>query len=124
AELDAARFVSDSGLTQPGTWRREGDTYQIFTRGFADLEGSWPSQRLELRIDGGRLRSLAVGGKAVSRVRLDPARIATLYGEAQEERRLVRLEDVPALLLSSLQAVEDRNFKHHLGIDFKGMARA
>lgn len=124
AELDAARFAADPGLSRPGTWHRDGERFVIATRGFTDVEGTWPAQRLELRISGGRLRSLGSAGKPLSRARLDPARIATLYGEAQEERRLVRLEDVPALLLTTLQAVEDRNFKHHIGIDLKGMVRA
>ena len=53
-----------------------------------------------------------------------PARIATLYGQQQEERRLVRIEEVPELLVTGLQAVEDRDFAHHHGIDVGGMLRA
>lgn len=124
AELSAARFVPDPAATRPGTWQRDGERFVIATRGFTDLEGVWPAQRVEITLAGGRVRTLRVAGKSVARVRLDPARIATLYGEAQEERRLVRLEDVPALLLTTLQAVEDRDFKHHIGIDFRGMLRA
>ena len=55
---------------------------------------------------------------------MDAARIATLYGQRQEERRLVRVEDVPQLLTDTLQAVEDKDFAHHHGIDLSGMARA
>ncbi len=55
---------------------------------------------------------------------LDPARIATLYGADQEERRFVHLADVPPLLVKGLQAVEDRNFKDNIGIDFSAIARA
>ena len=36
----------------------------------------------------------------------------------------MHLADVPPLLVSGLQAVEDRNFKHHIGIDFGAIARA
>src|SRR3546814_10818211 len=50
--------------------------------------------------------------------------MATLYGQAQEERQLVRVEDVPELLVTGLQAVEDRDFAHHHGIDLSGMLRA
>lgn len=124
AELAAARFVVEKGARRPGTWQREGERFWIATRGFSDLEGAWPAQRIELRLGGDRVRALSVDGKPASRVRLDPARIASLYGEAQEERRLVRLEDVPELLLTTLQAVEDRDFKRHIGIDVKGMLRA
>jgi penicillin-binding protein 1B len=123
-ELNAARFMSGTRANRPGSYAREGDRFVIATRGFTDLEGVWPAQRIEVRLDGGRVRSLLADGKAVARVRLDPARIATLYGAEQEERRLVRLEDVPPLLVTTLQAVEDRDFKHHIGIDFSGILRA
>ncbi len=123
-ELEAARFVPDPDPKRPGTWHRDGERFLIVNRGFSDLEGMWPVQRIDVTLGGGRVRSVRVDGKAVARVRLDPARIATLYGEAQEERRLVRLDDVPPLFLTTLQAVEDRNFKRHIGIDIKGMLRA
>ena len=124
AELTAARFVPDATAARPGTWLRDGEQFVIATRGFTDLEGVWPPQRIEVTLAKGRVRTLRAAGKAAARVRLDPARIATLYGAAQEERRLVRLEDVPPLLVTTLQAVEDRDFKHHIGIDVRGMLRA
>ncbi|NEL42535.1 MAG: penicillin-binding protein 1B, partial [Xanthomonas perforans] len=40
------------------------------------------------------------------------------------ERRLVRMEEVPELLVTGLQAVEDRDFNSHHGIDLSGMVRA
>jgi penicillin-binding protein 1B len=36
----------------------------------------------------------------------------------------VRIEEVPELLVTGLQAVEDRDFNSHHGIDFSGIARA
>src|SRR5690606_14605158 len=66
----------------------------------------------------------ADSGKAIKAARLAPARIATLYGQRQEERRLVRIEEVPELLTTGLQAVEDRDFARHHGIDVSGMLRA
>jgi penicillin-binding protein 1B len=55
---------------------------------------------------------------------IDPVRIASLYGNNTEERRLVKLEHVPKLLVNGLQAVEDRNFQNHIGIDPLGVLRA
>src|SRR5690606_9189602 len=69
------------------------------------------------------LRDLA-RDQAIRGAVLDPARIATLYGQKQEERRLVELKDVPELLVTGLQAVEDRDFARHHGIDLSGMLRA
>src|SRR3546814_5985355 len=91
----------------------------------SDLGDVAPS-RVEVTLSGGRVASLrdAGSGKKAKSVRLDPARIATLYGQAHEERQLVRIEDVPELLVTGLQAVEDRDFAHHHGIDLSGMLRA
>src|SRR3546814_11783424 len=84
----------------------------------SDLGDVAPS-RVEVTLSGGRVASLrdAGSGKKANSVRLDPARIATLYGPAQEERQLVRIEDVPELLVPGPQAVEAGAFAHHHPID-------
>jgi penicillin-binding protein 1B len=123
-ELIAARFLDDGDGTRPGTYERDGASFTIGTRGFVDIDGSVPPRRLEVGIAKGRIASLASRGEKIDGARLDPARIATLYGNKQEERRLVRLQDVPPLLITTLQAVEDRDFKTHHGVDWKGILRA
>ncbi|MBB5208211.1 penicillin-binding protein 1B [Chiayiivirga flava] len=123
-ELAAARYAIDGEARQAGTYARDGGRFVIATRGIIDLDGRTPPQRIELTVGDGRVRTLSVAGAPVKSARVDPARIATLYGEKQEERRLVRLQDAPPLLLTTLQAVEDRDFKHHIGIDVGGMLRA
>jgi penicillin-binding protein 1B len=113
------------GGSGPGSFSREGERWQLHTRTFADLDGAQPAQRIALRIQGGRLRELRDGAGAPLRAaRVDPARIATLYGEERAERRLVALADVPPLLIAAVQAVEDRSFKDHAGVDLRGILRA
>ena len=123
-ELILARYRKDEAGRQPGTYARDGARFVIASRGFLDLDGKRAKQRVELAIQGGRIASLSEEGKALDATRLDPARIATLYGSKQEERRLVRLQEVPPLLVTTLQAVEDRDFKYHHGVDWKGLLRA
>ena len=58
-----------------------------------------------------------------------PLRVLTadgvLIGEFGEERRsLVRLPDVPKVLVQAILAAEDDSFFQHRGIDFPGIARA
>ena len=58
-----------------------------------------------------------------------PLRVLTadgvLIGEFGEERRsLVRLPDVPKVLVQAILAAEDDSFFQHRGIDFLGIARA
>lgn len=124
-ELQAAGYRPGNG-DLPGTWSRDGGRFHVATRAFTDLDGPVPAMRLAVQLSNGRIASVTDrrSGKRAEGARLDPARIATLYGEKQEERRLVRLKDVPSLLVTGLQAVEDRNFKHHHGIDPWGILRA
>ena len=124
-ELDAAAYREGDGARE-GSYRRDGGRWRISSRGFNDVDGAVSARRLEVVISGGRVASVrdAASKKALRRARLDPARIATLYGQKQEERRLVRIDEVPELLVTGLQAVEDRDFNHHIGIDFTGMLRA
>ena len=125
-ELDAAGYREDGAGVRPGTYLHDGSRWLIASRGFDDVDGRVPPSRVEVRLAGGRVAALAdaARGQALEAVRLDPARIATLYGQQQEERRLVQLEEVPDLLVTTLQAVEDRDFKDHHGIDVSGILRA
>ncbi len=124
-ELESAGYREGDGL-RPGTWASEGGRWTIASRGFTDVDGQVPASRVEVQLAKGtvgKLRDL-VADRDAERVRLDPARIATLYGRQQEERRLVRIQEVPQQLTDALQAVEDRDFAHHHGIDVRGIARA
>jgi penicillin-binding protein 1B len=125
-ELSAATYRNDGDGVLPGTYARDGLNFVISTRGFVDIDGRVAPQRLRVVLGGGQVQRVADArsGRRLDRARLDPARIATLYGSQQDERRLVRLEDAPPLLITGLQAVEDRNFKHHFGIDPRGILRA
>jgi penicillin-binding protein 1B len=125
-ELDAAAYRDDGAGTRPGTYTREGGRFTISSRGFIDVDGRVAPRQLQVTLSGGRVAVVrdVVRKQNLKAARLDPARIATLYGQKQEERRLVRLEEVPDLLVTGLQAVEDRDFKDHHGVDLSGMVRA
>src|SRR5690606_7427630 len=120
-ELAAAGYRPQRG-DLPGTYARHGKASRSPSPAFTVPDGPAAARKLEVVLAGNRIsRVLERGsGKPVEGARLDPARIATLYGNAREERRLVKLEDVPSLLVTGLQAVEDRNFKHHHGLDWWG----
>ncbi len=57
-------------------------------------------------------------------VRLDPALIASIYPTHNEDRVLLRREQLPPRLVKTLLAVEDRTFYQHHGVDPRGIARA
>lgn len=124
-ELDAAGYREGDGI-KPGTYATTGARWTISSRGFRDVDGVVAPGRVQVSLSGGRVSRLRDGGgeRTLKVARMDPARIATLYGQRQEERRLVRIDEVPQLLTDTLQAVEDQDFAHHHGIDLSGMARA
>jgi penicillin-binding protein 1B len=125
-ELDAARYVEDPAAKNPGTYSRDGARFTIARRGFIYLDGREREKRIAVTLGDGRVAKLvdADSGASLPNVRLEPARIATLYGALEEDRRIVQLGEVPTLLLTGLQAVEDRDFKHHHGVDSVAIVRA
>ncbi|MCP1373630.1 penicillin-binding protein 1B [Dyella lutea] len=125
-ELTFAGYSDDGKGELPGRWGKHGVRYTISSRGYAGPDGGELPKRIVVTMGRGVVASVldAGSGKPLKEAHLDPARIATVYGAQQEERRIVHLADVPPLLVSGLQAVEDRDFKHHIGIDFTAILRA
>ncbi len=125
-ELTFAGYSNDGHGQVAGSWVKQGTRYTITSRGYAGPDGGELPKRIRVTLGKGTVQSVqdAATDKKLALAHLDPARIATLYGASQEERRFVHLADVPPLLVNGLQAVEDRDFKHHIGIDFSAIARA
>ncbi|KRG64881.1 penicillin-binding protein [Stenotrophomonas humi] len=125
-ELAASGYRDDGTGTSPGTYKVQGGTFTISSRGYNDVDGRVAPRQLSVSLSDGQVGSVREGGSrtAVKAARLDPARIATLYGQKQEERRLVRVSETPELLVTGLQAVEDKDFARHHGIDLSGIVRA
>jgi penicillin-binding protein 1B len=125
-ELTFAGYSNDGHGQVPGGWTKQGLRYTIASRGYAGPDGGELPKRVRVTLGNNMVQQVqdAASGQSIALAHLDPARIATLYGANQEERSFVHLAEVPPLLLSGLQAVEDRDFKHHIGIDFSAIARA
>ncbi|MBN8735238.1 MAG: penicillin-binding protein 1B [Xanthomonadales bacterium] len=126
-ELQMAGYTEAAHVAQvPGTYSVDGDKFTIASRGYMDPLGGELPRRVRVTLGSGTIRSLfdLTAGKPLRKTHLDPARIATLYGADQEERIVVKLPELPPLLVQGVQAVEDRDFKNNHGIDFSSIARA
>lgn len=126
AELAAAGYAEVDPVTRPGQFAARGQAFTIYRREFRFPDGSEPDRLIAVSLAGDRIAAVrdSESRAPLDLARLDPAEIATIYPLHKEDRTLVRLQEVPQLLVTGLQAVEDRNFKHHHGIDPRGIARA
>jgi penicillin-binding protein 1B len=129
-ELRVSGYHRVAQAARPGQYRVSGSTVEIHRRPFEFPDGAEGAQRIEVRFAGdavARVRDLGGNpqrGADLDLARLDPAEIASIYPLQKEDRTLVDIEQVPPLLVTGLQAVEDRHFKQHPGVDLRGIARA
>ncbi|MBS0383138.1 MAG: penicillin-binding protein 1B [Proteobacteria bacterium] len=126
-ELQMAGYTRVASVARvPGTYSETGGKFEIASRGYPDPDGGELPRRIRVTLGGGAIQSVfdLTANKPLRKTHLDPARIATLYGSEQEERIVVKLDELPPLLVQGVQAVEDRDFKNNHGIDFSSIARA
>ena len=125
-ELNLLNYRVAGAPLEPGSFRRSGNDVDVMTRAFTFSEGAQNAQALHLEFADGHLDTLRDLGNAgsVTLARLDPLRIGSLYPAHNEDRVLVKLDEVPPMLINALVAVEDHKFYSHHGIDPRGMARA
>ncbi|HEX5055572.1 MAG TPA: penicillin-binding protein 1B [Gammaproteobacteria bacterium] len=115
-----------AGKDAPGTFRELPNVLLLRTRGFTFWDGKEPARDLLIRFDDGRISEILDNGTAseLQLLRLEPAHIANIYPAQKEDRDLVRLEEVPPLLLHTLVEVEDQNFYGHHGVRPTSILRA
>jgi penicillin-binding protein 1B len=117
----------DALPTKPGQYRYWNNKhFELISREFHFDDGLQASQKLRIDFSYGKVRSLngLFSQQPLALVRLEPAKIAGIYPSHAEDRKLVKLENVPDYLVLALLAVEDRRFYDHWGIDPRSIARA
>lgn len=112
--------------SEPGYFIRRDNEFDVVTRPFVFWDGAQQSATLHLSFGDTGLETLAnsADGTPVTLARLDPEYIGGIYPAHNEDRVLVKLDEVPADLVNALIAVEDRRFYTHAGVDPRGLARA
>lgn len=111
---------------EPGRFARHNNEFDIVTRPFVFWDGEQPSYALHLSFGAAGLETLSnnADGAPLNLARLDPEYIGGIYPGHNEDRVLVKLDEVPTDLVNALLAVEDRRFYSHNGLDPRGIARA
>jgi penicillin-binding protein 1B len=115
-----------SGKDAPGTYQDMPTAVALNTREFMFGDGAEPARNLTVRFDGKLVTEILDNrtGRELQLLRMEPAQIASIYPGHKEDRDLVRLDDVPGILLQTLIAVEDREFYEHRGIKISSILRA
>lgn len=124
-ELDALGYRREQAVSGPGSVSVAGNAVEMHTRGFRFYEGLEESQRIRVRFSGDFVAGLArVNGGELPVARLEPLMVGGLYPAHNEDRILIKLDQVPPYLVETLVAVEDREYFNHHGVSPKSIARA
>ena len=109
-----------------GTYYLKRKSVFIHTRPFKFWDENQPAIFLEVKFQDNRIQSIwnVDNGEEIDLWRLEPLFIGGIYPKKQEDRILVRLQDVPDSLIETLLAVEDRDFYRHYGIAPLSILRA
>ncbi|MGK9067547.1 penicillin-binding protein 1B [Stutzerimonas chloritidismutans] len=125
AELDALGYRRERAVGGPGSVSVASNAIELQTRGFQFYEGLEESRRIRVRFSGDFVAGLTqADGGELPVARLEPLVIGGLYPAHNEDRILIKLDQVPPYLVETLVAVEDREFFDHFGVSPKSIARA
>ncbi|MGK7295992.1 MAG: penicillin-binding protein 1B [Candidatus Wenzhouxiangella sp. M2_3B_020] len=131
--LDAEHLeleLAAAGLTEtrpllPGRFANSDGRYTVALPRIEFADGAQDARTIALTIVDGRIGSLADrGGASIDLVRLPPAELGSLLPFDERDRTLVPIAEFPTLLVAGIQAVEDRQFRYHHGVDPKAILRA
>jgi penicillin-binding protein 1B len=127
-ELQRLGYRASQPQDGAGTFSVRRREIEVLTRPFVFWDGVQTAGDYTIEFDGTailEIRDLTKGGALVPLLRLDPMLIGSIYpSQGGEDRILVRLDDVPALLPQALILVEDRAFRYHFGLNPKAILRA
>lgn len=124
--LDGLGYRQVKHPDQPGYYSSYRGRFLLRTRAFHFPDIDRPSDYLEVVMDGQGVISLkrAGNGDPIGHYRIEPRLIGSLTSTHGEDRILLKRDQLPALLVNALIAIEDRNFYQHIGIDPIAIGRA
>ena len=111
---------------RPGEFRRNGGDWDIYLRAAEGPGGRREASQVRVEAWWGKVRRIKELGSATAldEMALEPEPLFSFYGDVQEERRWTPLAKIPRSLIQAVEAVEDRRFRSHHGVDVVGIGRA
>ncbi len=126
-ELRSLGYHENPDPKEIGTYHLTMSGIEFTTREFVFADGPQTSQHVRLDFADGKVSLLQAHGATdadLPLLRMEPPLIGGIYPGHNEDRELVRLNQVPKMLVDTLVATEDRQFYTHSGVDPRGVARA
>lgn len=124
-ELRLLNYRKADNYQSAGTWSQQGGYYYVHTRGFDYGDSQDPQQVLKISFAGEQITDIqSTQNNGTGIARLEPIQIGGIYPRHNEDRVLVKLENIPQPLIDALIATEDRTFYQHHGVSIRGTARA
>lgn len=117
-----------SGKTlRKGEYRRGKGSVEIHLHDFLYPVGPFEGFPVRLEVADGRIRRIErLSGPAgeLYSVDLEPELVTGLFEQVWEERRVVKIDEVPEPLKQAVIAIEDHRFYRHFGVDPLAVLRA
>jgi len=125
-ELQLLGYSYVTHLVGTGQFTKKKNTFFIQTRGFKFAEDQEISRRIKIAIKKNKIVKLTntESNEPLTLMRLEPVLIGNFYPQHNEDRVLVRLDDITPLLAKGLVAVEDKKYYEHVGVNPKSIIRA
>ena len=125
AELEQLQYHRNPAMTAAGQYSVSRNHITIYRRAFTYIDGVEPEALFSVEFNSSGINRIRYRQQQeVNFARLEPQLIEHMLSPHQEDRELVRLEQVPMLLKESLLLVEDRDFYHHRGVSPLSVLRA
>ncbi len=124
--LKDLHYRADKKLSSQASYRKFKHTITLKTRQFVFANKVQAIQFIRISFAGHEISKIVdlKTNKELAIVRFDPVQIGSFYPAHKEDRVLIKFDEVPKSLIHGLLATEDRDFYHHSGLSFKGIARA
>ncbi|MGZ8710336.1 MAG: transglycosylase domain-containing protein, partial [Thermoanaerobaculia bacterium] len=125
-KLDRLGYREAETLAQPGEFKRDGGTIDIYTRAFQRQGEDYPATPMRVTISKSQIEGVVSLREArpLERAALEPELLTSVLSEELENRSPVTLDQVPKHLHDAVIVTEDVRFWSHPGVDPLGIVRA
>jgi penicillin-binding protein 1B len=125
-KLDRLGYRETDSLTQPGEFNRARGSIEIYTRAFHHPSGQYDAERIRVTMRGSSIGDVVSlrESRSIETAALEPELLTSILSDQLENRRPVRLDQVPKHVQDAVIVTEDVRFWHHPGVDPMGIFRA